>query len=385
MGELGWSNLIADLYDAASGDVSFSPLAAKIAAAFDCKSCNLHVRNGFAGPVEQVTVTANYTPELLTSYDAHYYQHDVWANRGMRHPPGSVLGSDDLISDSEFRESIIYREHARFAQTFRLMGAILPIGGADGAFGAFGVHRSETEAPFSKAEKRQAEVLLPHLKRALQLRERLAQMDIRQQAMLQAMECLALGVMLVTGTGKLLFANPAAEALLRGGSGLVMVHNRLHAVAPSADPALQRLLQCATQATIGRASEAGGLLRLPRQGAKPISLSVYPFFAPASSGLVRAPSALIFISDPALHGSPRRDVLAQVYGLTKAEAKLFESLLAGDRLQDYADRSSLSLQTVKTQLARLFHKTGSTRQPELMKEGLSNPILSLTKRVVTKT
>lgn len=380
MTDLGWSNLIGEIYAAASGDAPFWPIAPKIALAFSSGSCILQVRNGFAGPIEHLTVTPNYTPELIATYDTYYHQHDVWANRGISHPVGSVLGSDDLIADSEFRETTIFREDAKLTKCFYLLGAILPIGGPDSAFGILGIHRNETETLFSSEEKRQGEQFLPHLKRALQLRERLARSDIRQQAMLQTMETLALGVMLVTCRGQVQFANPAAEDLLRRGAGLAMSHNRLHATAPSVDPEFQQLLRCATQAIGGRTTEAGGLIRLPSQDAKPISLSIYPFLAPTPSDGHHVPSALIFIGDPDLHNLPHRDVLAQMYGLTKAEAKLFEALLAGERLQNYAERSSIGLQTVKTQLSRLFYKTGSARQTDLVRDGLSNPILSLTKR-----
>jgi DNA-binding CsgD family transcriptional regulator len=193
------------------------------------------------------------------------------------------------------------------------------------------------------------------------------------------MEAVSVGMMVVADDGQLLFANPVAEELLYRRAGLFMINNQLHAVVPSVDPEFQRLLLRATQATTGKTTEAGGLLRIPRQGARPISLSIYPFMAPVPSNGDRVPSALIFINDPEINRPPQRDVLAQMYRLTKAEAKLFEALLAGERLQDYADRSSLSLQTVKTQLRRLFEKTGYTRQTDLVREGLSNPLLNLTK------
>ena len=378
--DLSWSNLVVELYDAASGHAPFWPLAPKIADAFSSGGCVLQVRNGFAGPIERLTATPNYTPELIAAYNAYYHQHDVSTSRGIGHPPDSVLSCDDLIADSEFLATTILREHSTATQSFYLFDAILPIGGPESASGILGIHRNETDSLFSFKEKRQGELFLPHLKRALQLRERLARLEIQQQAMLQTMDTLVLGVMLVTSNGQVKFANPAAEDLLRRRSGLVMIHNRLHAAAPSIDPEFQRLLNSATRAVSGETPEAGGMLRLPRQGSKPINLSVYPFVGPAPSDRSRVASALLFIDDPDMHNPPRRDALAQMYGLTSAEAKLFEALLTGERLQNYADRCFIGLQTVKTQLSRLFYKTGSTRQTDLVRDGLSNPILSLTKR-----
>lgn len=382
MEDTAWfPDLVAELYAAAAGETPFSPLAPKIAAAFNSGSCILHVRNGHAGPIEQLTVTPNYTAEIIAAYDAFYYQHDVWANFGMLQPPGLIQASDDLpMSQLEFRETVIYREQARFTDSYYVLGAVVPVGGPDGALGVFGVHRGEREAIFSAEEKRRGQLFLSHLKRALQLRERLARLEIQQHAMSQAMEKLALGIILVSGQGQMLFANRAAEDLLRQGDGLMLSRNRLHAAIPAADAQLRRLLQSAAGASLGQTSEPGGFLRLPRQAERPICLSIYPFMAPHLSNGTRVPACLIFISDPNWQKPPRSDVLARMYRLTSAEARLFEALLAGERLQDYAARFCVSLQTVKTQLSRLFHKTGHSRQTDLVREGLSNPILTLSDR-----
>jgi DNA-binding CsgD family transcriptional regulator/PAS domain-containing protein len=370
MPKRSWSDLIGDLYDAAAGDASFKPLAPRIAAAFDSDHCVIQVRNGFAGLIEHVTVTPDFTPELLASYDTFFHQY--MANRAACAPP-------EMNVDGDFTGSIFYRRHAGIKQNVPLLDTIWPIIGPYGASGILGLHRHETATPFSPQETQQSEQFLSHLRRALQLRERFARSVIKQDATLQTMQMLSIGVMVVTGKGQVQFANPAAEGLLRRGAGLAMVHNHLHAKTPTADHALRQVLHGATRAAAGQATTPGGLVRVPRQGEKPISLSVYPFLAPVSATGHREPSALIFIGEPEQYRTPNRDMLSQMYGLTGAEAKLFEALLAGERLQDYANRSAIGLQTVKTQLNRLFQKSGSARQTDLVRDGLSNPLLFLAK------
>lgn len=346
------SELIGELYNAASGEAPFWPLAAKIASAFNSGSCILQVRNGFAGPIDYVAVTPNYTSELSTSVEFPLQN-----------------------------EIVINLQPGRLDQGAYHLNVVMPIGGPANAYGVLEVHRSQTGKPFSEEEKRQNEMFVPHLQRALQLRERLGQLNIREQAMLQTMETLALGMILVTSKGHVQFATPTAENLLRRKSGLTVNKNRLHVTAPSVDREFQLLLKCADQPIKGDTTETGGMIRVPREGMAPISLSIHPFVAPAPFNTDHGPSALILIGDPDLHGPPRREALAQMYRLTAAEAKLFEALLAGQRLQDYADRCAISLQTVKTQLNCLFLKTGSARQTDLVRDGLSNPILAIAKTV----
>lgn len=371
------SNLIGALYDAASGVAPFAPIAGQIAEAFGSESCAIQVRNGFAGPCERVTFTPNYTPEMVERYNQHYYQHDVWVNLAMRHPGGRILGSDDLISDEEFRETLIYQEFSRHMDVFYLLGGLVPVGGPGNALGVLGIHRPEREGFFTPDEKRRGSLLRPHLQRALQLRERLGQMDIQQQAMFQVMETISLGVFLAAEDGRVLFVNHAAEEILRRASGLREHGGRLQAANPATDSDFQRHVRSAARASLGRSPDAGGLLRLPRAGRKPLSLSIYPFVAPHLSNGGTVPAALIFVSDPDQQTPPGCTALAQMYRLTGAEARLFAALLAGERLQEYAERSSLSLQTVKTQLGRLFDKTGHTRQTDLIRDGLSDRILTL--------
>jgi DNA-binding CsgD family transcriptional regulator/PAS domain-containing protein len=324
-----------------------------------------------------ITNTENYTPKILAHYAAHYYQHDVWANRGMAHPKGVMMASEDLISDAEFRETVLYRDHCRHAGCFYIVGALVPIGGPNDAFGAFGVHRAESDGLFPATAKQFGTLLLPHLKRALQLRERLARLEIQHKATLDAMATLSIGILVVGEDARILFANPVAEALLCRDDGLLASNDHLLANWPTQHQALRSQIRDAARASTGRAAQAGRILRIPRREGKPLHLSIYPFTAPMLSDGSRLPAALIFIADPDTTQTPPRDALAQMYGLTAAEAKLFEALLVGERLQDYADRHSVSLHTVKTQLAHIFDKTGHARQTDLVRDALSNPILHL--------
>jgi DNA-binding CsgD family transcriptional regulator len=61
-------------------------------------------------------------------------------------------------------------------------------------------------------------------------------------------------------------------------------------------------------------------------------------------------------------------LIAQIYRLTSAEARLVQALLAGDSLNEYAGRAGLSRNTIKTQLGALFGKTETRCQSELIRQ-----------------
>jgi DNA-binding CsgD family transcriptional regulator len=59
--------------------------------------------------------------------------------------------------------------------------------------------------------------------------------------------------------------------------------------------------------------------------------------------------------------------MARTYGLTPAEARVVERLMAGaSSLAEVATSLDVSLATVKTHLSQVFAKTGVSRQSELI-------------------
>jgi DNA-binding CsgD family transcriptional regulator len=79
------------------------------------------------------------------------------------------------------------------------------------------------------------------------------------------------------------------------------------------------------------------------------------------------PAALILITDldsrPELLGKR----LAELFGLTPAEACLAVALAGGKRLEDVAEERGVRMPTLRTQLRAILDKTGTRRQADLMR------------------
>jgi DNA-binding CsgD family transcriptional regulator/PAS domain-containing protein len=373
-----FSRLIEDMYDAAMGETSFWPLGQRIAAALNSESCSITALGGTNGPVEALTLTDNCLASL-PGYIEHYHKIDPWAALGQSQPQNMMVASQDHIHDDEFRRTEFYQDHCRPGATAYVLGAVVDLSSLNAARGVIGIHRAENEEQFSAADKRHGTLILPHLRRAMQLRERLAQLNIQKRSMLDATSALGVGVIVVEQNARIISINPTGEALLHYKSCLQIQNGRLISAQPFEDDQLGRTIRSAANASIGRSTKAGGLVRIQRRGKKPLALSVYPFTAPRSTDGSIVPAALILIADPEAAQPPTRDALALMYGLTGAEARLFEALLTGERLQDFADSHRISIQTVRTQLAHIFHKTGHSRQADLVRDALSNPILRISR------
>jgi DNA-binding NarL/FixJ family response regulator len=193
-----------------------------------------------------------------------------------------------------------------------------------------------------------------------------------------ALETLAIGVMVVDARGTLRFANAIADRLLRAGRGIVARNGRLHAQDQRRDAALHRAISEAARAAVGCVSQPGGLLAIPRPGETRLSVLVCPL-PPDALGLQHPQlGVVIFIGNPDDQGPLPQALLARYYNLTPAEARLTEALVAGARLQDYAEEAGIALQTAKTQLKQVFAKTNHHRQAELVRDVLRNPLLRMT-------
>ena len=76
---------------------------------------------------------------------------------------------------------------------------------------------------------------------------------------------------------------------------------------------------------------------------------------------------LLEMADPEVGLAAPSSQLRQLYGLTGAEARVAEAVLNCDGLADVALKLGVSLSTVRTLLQRVFEKTDTHRQADLVK------------------
>lgn len=66
-------------------------------------------------------------------------------------------------------------------------------------------------------------------------------------------------------------------------------------------------------------------------------------------------------------GTPAAAQLREQFGMTQAEANFALEIATGDGIQAAADRLSISMGTARTHLSRIFQKTETRRQAELVR------------------
>ncbi len=375
-----FSSLIETLYDAALDPTDWSRVAQLFAQALGSESCAIWHLNLAEGAAGILGLTENFDAKAISDYEAYYHQKDLVAIRMAQSGTGQAMLSTEVVAEAEFLDSEIFVDYAKPMRLgfFWSVGGVIPV--EPNVMGAIGIHRPREARAFQAEDKRRLAMLLPHLSRAMLLQNRIRGLTQDRQLVLDAVEKLSVGMIAVDVQATVLFANQTAERLLRAGLGLTCRLGCLGATDPTKEAELRRLIRHAGLASLGRLSEAGGVLALPRPKGRPLSLLICPLPPHALTLGASVPAALLIFSDPDASTSTSSQALIALYGLTPAEARLMAALVDGERLEDYADRQGISINTTRTQSKQIFAKTGHGRQADLIREVLANPALRVINR-----
>lgn len=238
-----------------------------------------------------------------------------------------------------------------------------------------GIHRSREAGRLEEHDPDLVRLLRPHIKRAYRLHSYLAATGKQRASLQSALDSLTMGVILLAQKGRMVTMNRAAERLLTDNDGLQAVREGLRAARADESARLQQLVAEATATSAGPGLRPTGALRVSRRGRPPLQLLV---FAVRGFDVDRAHPvrAIVYISDPAQRVRPAYDTLRTLFGLTPAEYRLAMLLADGHRPTTVAGMVGVSRNTLKSQLASIYRKTGTSRQAQLVRLLLQLPTTS---------
>ena len=362
-----FSELVGKIYEDDNDAAAMRELAPAIARAFDTHSAMLYLHKK-PTPIPEferlLSGTRNFDEWAFRSYGQYYHARDEWYVRGIRKPLGFVNIGEEMISDAQFARTEFCNDFCAPLDTFRVIGTSFAV---DDTLASIGIHRTRRARRFDEGDRKMLGLLVPHLQRAAQIHRRLQLAERNCAATFGLIDGLAIGVVLVDRTGRILFANSAAERALQAGRGLTVWQGHLRAEHVGQGPTLARLIAEAAQTGNGHAAGSGGLLKLRSRAGAALHILVAPLRTGSGAGLCDEPAALVVLSDPEAPGEIPEQALCAVHGLTPAEARLAVRLAAGDTLSAYAERNGISLNTAKSHLRQALAKTGCSRQSDLMR------------------
>jgi DNA-binding CsgD family transcriptional regulator/PAS domain-containing protein len=213
--------------------------------------------------------------------------------------------------------------------------------------------------------------LCPNLRAAASLREQLRELRLERDACAQLLDRLPVGVLIVDARARVVTSNRVARDILARVDGLSL-RDGLEAANATDTAELRRAVAAVVGHAAGTATRER--LRLLRpSGARPWMVEVTRVERDGADGAARDAAAAVVISDGRQVVRPSPEALQAYFELTPAEAELATLLASGLPLTRAAGRRRVSRNTARGQLKRIFAKTETNRQAELVRLILSGP------------
>ncbi len=202
----------------------------------------------------------------------------------------------------------------------------------------------------------------------------------QNDAQSEVLDWLPMGVVLTDAACNIITMNRVAKEILLEGDGFVARRVGLHTLSLQEPKKLLLLIRGALQTASGDEHYAGTAMSLSRPSMRrPLSVLVVSLQASDRLNMARPkerqPVAVIFVNDPERPHHMPLEQLTHLYGLTAAEAKLAQALTAGKSLHNLAKDLGITTGTARTHLSRIYLKTDTHRQAELVQLVLTSPAI----------
>ena len=356
--ERGWDALVGDLYLSATDERAAARLPAALARFVGGAYVALWRSEPLSGSVADRMLT-DMPADAGALYAAHYYKLDPWRAPILRAPPNTVVHGAQLIEDAALARSAYHNEFGARFDTFHMISTVLPLSpDPTQPIGAFSVFRSRASGAFGGEQANRFARLLPHVRRALQLRAQVANVGAATRAaVLDAMlEGLGVAAAVLDGHGRVLHANAAAERLDAARTGLALRGGAPGRTIAAATADETRRLHAAVAAAAQ--GGAGGALRLRLRSGAALFAVVSPLpsilATPERAGQGWALLVLRPLDHPPADALQRLGI--ELFGFTPAEAEAAAALCGGLSPSGIAAARQVRVSTVRTLLQRAQDK-----------------------------
>jgi DNA-binding CsgD family transcriptional regulator len=363
--------LIGSIYDAALDAALWTDVLANIADFVDGQAAGL-VSKDLASKSGSVHYQFGVEPHYMRLYETHS-KFDPTATLPF-FDVGQVVSTTDLVPYDEFRQGRFYQEWARPQGFIDAANAVLEKSLT--SFAYLSVIRGEASGMVDDRMRGRMRLVIPHVRRAVLVGKAIDQAEATTFA--EAIDGLSAGILLVDAGGQIVHANVAGHLILRSANVLRAIGGRLVAGDAEADRALREIFAIANGGDAALGTRGIALPLTGRNGERYVAhaLPLSPA-ARRSAGSASAAATALFVRKAALEAPSAPEVIAKTYKLTPTELRVLLAIVEVGGVPDVAGALGVAESTVKTHLGRLFDKTGTGRQADLVKlvAGFSNALM----------
>jgi DNA-binding CsgD family transcriptional regulator/PAS domain-containing protein len=289
---------------------------------------------------------------------------------------GDVASTTELVSYSEYVESGFYREWVKpqgFVDAWQVN-----LDRSATTFVHLIVWRKLKTGVECDAIRDRMRFIVPHLRRAVLISNLVDHGKAEAALFGDTLDGIAAGLFLVDANGRILHANASGQALLARGVVLRAYGGKLVSQDASAEQELYSVFDAVGGGQVTPGAHTLAVPLTTRQGEHYVA-----HVLPLTSGMRRragagyAAAAAVFLQKASLDVPSPQEAIARLYRLTPMGLRVLFAIVQVGGVPEVAAMMGSSNSTIRTHLRRLFSKTGTDRQAELVKlvAGYTNPLL----------
>ncbi len=312
-----------------------------------------------------ISHAAGIDERFRTLYRARFSGKNVWLNTERRLTPGEVFTGAELVPNWDLVRTEFYRDWLRPLHAFHCLIGITF--GSDEEIGSLVALRSLDERGFDAQDKRDLASLLLQLRCACELGAEFMAARRTVEILSDIVHRLSEAVLIVDGQCHPVFLNRAAERVLAEHDHLTLAHGMLAAASGLETGKLRQLVAVAAGCSSnGSTGSDSAIVVTCRSGAPPLLLRIrsIPHSAIYQGGRQKHVVA-VFTGTTEMTELVRQ--LHDLYHLTPAEARLAALILRGYSLHAAARSLHVSNNTARTHMKRIYDKTETHRQVDLIR------------------
>ena len=183
------------------------------------------------------------------------------------------------------------------------------------------------------------------------------------------------GIVFVDRNLKVIHSNAQTAKTLEENPGLLAMRGHLMAVDNEHHAELQMFVRRAADRGESRGAAGSEMLSLSDSSTEHRIVVVATPVPAGAAPVGETPCIALLLFDMPGRRELSAPVLRELFSLTRSEARLVQSLAGGSSLDDGARSLGISVNTARTHLKHIFHKTGAKRQSELIHQVETGPAM----------
>lgn len=347
------SELVELIYAALLGESDWQAFLARLAAAIPDGKAVLFAQ-GFGANPGFSALHVGMTDQAMDDYGSHFAARNPWIPRMEMTSPGKSIAAHRLFPLDGLMRSEFYNDFL-LPNDVETSGGLVIERAEDFQFNLT-VMSSQKDWQMVDLWAEQFDRISPHLRRAAEFYRRTSFATGISELEGSILDALHLGVVIVGSGRRIRTASETAQRMFGDAVG-VDPSGRLRLASDEARTLLSAML------TLG--------YRGPQQRrvmVDDLALMMIRMQRDRERSLFEGPGVCITIE--ALRAGGRHDNIdhfARRHGLTEAEARALDGLLAGKSVTEIAREAERSRETIRSQLKTLYLKTGTKGQADLMR------------------